>query len=38
MSLIYANAMAVLMGFELNVTLSHMKQAKEEAISNTGVS
>jgi membrane protein len=38
MSLIYANALAVLMGFELNVTLSHMKQAKEEAAINAGVS
>jgi membrane protein len=30
MSLIYANSLAVLMGFELNVTLSHLKQLKEE--------
>lgn len=31
MSLIYANSLAVLMGFELNVTLSHLKQLKEES-------
>ena len=31
MSLIYANSLAVLMGFELNVTLSHLKQMKEES-------
>lgn len=29
MSLIYANSLAVLMGFELNVTLTHLKQEKE---------
>jgi membrane protein len=31
MSLIYANSLAVLMGFELNVTLSHLRQSKEES-------
>lgn len=31
MSLVYANSLAVLMGFELNVTLSHLQQAKEES-------
>lgn len=31
MSLIYANSLAVLMGFELNVTLSHLKQMKGES-------
>jgi membrane protein len=30
MSLIYANSLAVLMGFELNVTLSNMKREKAE--------
>ena len=31
MSLIYVNALAVLMGFELNVTLSNLRQAKDES-------
>ena len=31
MSLIYVNALAVLMGFELNVTLSNLRLSKEEA-------
>jgi len=31
MSLIYTNALAILMGFELNVTLSHLTRKKEEA-------
>lgn len=31
MSLIYANALAILMGFELNVTISHLRQAKEHS-------
>ena len=33
MSLIYANSLAVLMGFELNVTLSHLRQEKERLAS-----
>ncbi|HEV7620597.1 MAG TPA: YhjD/YihY/BrkB family envelope integrity protein, partial [Flavisolibacter sp.] len=32
MSLIYANSLAILMGFELNVTLDNLK--REKAISN----
>ena len=32
MSLIYANSLAVLMGFELNVTLSHLKSQKEKVV------
>lgn len=31
MSLIYANAMAILLGFELNVTISALKSSKENA-------
>lgn len=31
MSLIYVNSLAVLMGFELNVTLSNLRQAREES-------
>jgi len=33
MSLIYVNSLAVLMGFELNVTLSHLNQEKERLAS-----
>jgi membrane protein len=29
MSLIYANSLALLMGFELNVTLTQLKQRRE---------
>jgi membrane protein len=32
MSLIYANSLAVLMGFELNVTLSHLRSQKEKHV------
>lgn len=32
MSLIYANSLAVLMGFELNVTLSHLRSQKEKLV------
>jgi len=32
MSLIYANALAVLMGFELNVTLMNLQREKKEAV------
>ena len=37
MSLIYANSLALLMGFELNVTLTQLQQRKE-AISSNGIS
>lgn len=34
MSLIYTNSLAVLMGFELNVTLAQLRQKKESLLSN----
>lgn len=34
MSLIYANSLALLMGFELNVTLEHLRQQRQVASSN----
>jgi hypothetical protein len=34
MSLIYANSLALLMGFELNVTLEHLRKQKETASAN----
>jgi len=36
MSLIYANSLALLMGFELNVTLTQLQQRKEGGASNGG--
>jgi membrane protein len=33
MSLIYANSLAVLMGFELNVTLGNLRAQKEKVVS-----
>jgi membrane protein len=37
MSLIYANSLAVLMGFELNVTLSQLRQEKNKQTSPGGI-
>jgi membrane protein len=34
MSLIYANSLALMMGFELNVTLDHLRQKKQTSLSN----
>lgn len=34
MSLIYANSLALLMGFELNVTLTHLQQKKKDVFAN----
>jgi membrane protein len=36
MSLIYANSLAVLIGFELNVTLSNLKSERSEQMKTTG--
>jgi membrane protein len=32
MSLIYLNSLALLMGFELNVVLSHLRMQKRESV------